>query len=135
MRSARVKPCLRTACVSQSDYLIIAEAILWVKLILSIPWIFKASRNVTDVLLKIRQYRKITKLEIRMGTHTNISFTDFPEQGSWLGKQFRICFNYDTTKTLTGICVRNDREEPGRTIFKLDDGRYVLSTECQCQPL
>lgn len=121
--------------MSLNDYLTLVEALFWVTLILISPWIFKASRNVTDVLLKIRQYRKITKLEIRMGTHTNISFTDFPEQGSWLGKQFRICFNYDTTKTLTGICVRDDREEPGRTIFKLDDGRYVLSTECQCQPL
>ncbi len=111
------------------------EVLIALAVFLLLPVVIQATSEITRVLINIHHWRKIIKLEIRMGTHTNISFTDFPEQGSWLGKKFRICFNYDTTQTLTGICVRDDREAPGRTIFKLDDGRYVLSTECQCQPL
>lgn len=48
-----------------------------------------------------------------------------------MGKKVNVCFNYDTSKTISGIIVRDDIEEPGRTIIKLDDGRYVLGAECQ----
>lgn len=57
----------------------------------------------------------------------------FPIQGDWLGKRVRVCFNYDTSRTLLGLVVRDDAEEPGRMIIKLDDGRHILSTECQYQ--
>lgn len=57
----------------------------------------------------------------------------FPRQGKWWGKTVRVCFNYDTSKTLLGVVVRDDEEEPGRMIIRLEDGRHVLSTECQYQ--
>ncbi len=34
-------------------------------------------------------------------------------------------------KLFYGVIVRDDKEEPGEKIIKLDDGRYVLATECQ----
>ena len=66
-----------------------------------------------------------------MGVHQNINLTKFPKQGTHLGKKVSVCFNYDSTNTIDGICVRDDLEEPGKTIIKLADGRYVLATECQ----
>lgn len=69
-----------------------------------------------------------------MGEHANISFARFPKQGSYLLKEVEVCFNYDTSKTLSGIVVRDDAEAPGLMIIKLDNGRHVLSTECQYHP-
>jgi hypothetical protein len=66
-----------------------------------------------------------------MGIVTNVGAEQFPRQGQFLGKRISVCFNYDTTRQFGAVCVRDDMEEPGRVIFKLDDGRYVLSTECQ----
>jgi hypothetical protein len=60
-----------------------------------------------------------------------ISLTNFPKQGAWLGMRVEVCFNYDVSKTIFGTIVRDDTEEPGRMIIKLDDNRFVLSTECQ----
>lgn len=68
-----------------------------------------------------------------MGCENTIDADRFPEQGAWWGRRVRVCFNYDTSRTLLGLVVRDDAEEPGRMIIKLDDGRYVLSTECQYQ--
>ena len=62
-----------------------------------------------------------------------VDIDKFPAQGEWLGKKVRVCFNYDTSRTITGIVVRDDTEEPGRMIIKLEDERYILSTECQYQ--
>lgn len=59
------------------------------------------------------------------------SANNFPKQGVWLGKRVVVCFNYDTSRQFPGVVVRDDAEEPGRMIIGLDDGRYVLSTECQ----
>jgi hypothetical protein len=42
-----------------------------------------------------------------------------------------VCFQYDTSRTIGGIIVRYDAELPHRGIIRLDDGRYVLTTECQ----
>ncbi len=50
------------------------------------------------------------------------------------GQKVRVCFNYDTTATFIGLVVRDDAEAPGKMIIKLDDGRHVLSSECQYQP-
>ena len=57
--------------------------------------------------------------------------TEFPKQGAFLGKKVCVCFNYDPEIQFPGVVVRDDAEEPGRMIIRLDDGRYVLSTECQ----
>lgn len=69
-----------------------------------------------------------------MGVKDNIDYDKFPRQGVWLGRRTRVCFNYDTSRTILGTIVRDDAEEPGRAIIALDDGRYVLTTECQHSP-
>lgn len=66
-----------------------------------------------------------------MGSVKNISFNQFPKQSSDLGKVVNVCFNYDTSRLIEGIIVRDDAEEPNVTIIRLADGRYVLDTECQ----
>ena len=66
-----------------------------------------------------------------MGCERNVGFNRFPRQGSMLGKEVWVCFDYDATNMLFGEVVRDDVEEPYRMIFKLEDGRYVLATECQ----
>lgn len=70
-----------------------------------------------------------------MGVHKNISFDKFPRQGSLLNKPVTVCFNYDTSRQIPGLVIREDVEEPGFTIIRLDDGRIVLSAECQYMPL
>ena len=71
---------------------------------------------------------------MRMGTHPNISFKNFPRQGANLKRRTSVCFNYDLTKVVKGTIVRDDDDEPFVTIIKLDDGRFVLDTECQHAP-
>lgn len=65
-----------------------------------------------------------------MGSHQNIDYDKFPKQGHHLGRRVKVCFNYDTSKLISGTIVRDDMEEPYRLVIKLDDGRYVLSIEC-----
>lgn len=65
-----------------------------------------------------------------MGCVKNISADSFPKQGKLLNKRVNVCFQYDTSKLINGTIVRSDAEEPGVEIIKLDDDRYVLSTEC-----
>lgn len=69
-----------------------------------------------------------------MGCVKTIDSERFPRQGRFLGKMVRVCFNYDTSRTILGQVLRDDLEEPGLMIFRLEDGRHVLSTECQWQP-
>ncbi len=70
-----------------------------------------------------------------MGTHPKIARSLFPEQGKHLGKRVNVCFHYDARVdprgTLEGTIVRDDKEDPWRTIIRLDDGRHILATECQ----
>jgi hypothetical protein len=66
-----------------------------------------------------------------MGVVRGIDYVSFPPQGGWLGKRTEVCFKYDTTLRVLGTVVRDDRAEPHVCIIKLDDGRYVLATECQ----
>ena len=66
-----------------------------------------------------------------MGVVANIKHDSFPPQGSHLGKRVNVVLHYDTDHIVQGVCVRDDADEPGTTIFQLDDGRYVLATECQ----
>lgn len=65
-----------------------------------------------------------------MGAHPMITAEVFPRQGSWLHRRVSVCFHYDTSQIVLGKIVREDEEEPGIMIIALDDGRYVLSTEC-----
>lgn len=66
-----------------------------------------------------------------MGCVKGISYDEFPKQGRWLNRRVAVCFNYDTARLIMGTIVRDDADEPYRTIIRLDDDRYVLSTECQ----
>jgi len=66
-----------------------------------------------------------------MGCVKNITVDKFPSQGNHINKRCEVCFNMDTSKKILGTVVRDDEEEPGIEIIKLDDGRYILSTECQ----
>lgn len=70
-----------------------------------------------------------------MGVKANISATEFPKQGALAGKRVAVCFHYDTARTIEGVVLRDDIEEPFLRIIHLDDGRVVLDTECQFQPL
>lgn len=58
----------------------------------------------------------------------------FPRQSGDIGARTRVVFHYDTSRTVGGTIVRDDREEPYRTIIQIDDGPLVLSTECQYTP-
>lgn len=66
-----------------------------------------------------------------MGLHKSISYDKFPRQGRLLGKQVKVAFHYQTKTLLNAVCVRDDVDEPYKTIFQLEDGRFVLATECQ----
>jgi len=70
-----------------------------------------------------------------MGAVKNISHELFPCQGPMLNKRVRVCFHHDTRETIKGTVVRDDVEEPMKTIIKLDDDRYVLATECMYGPI
>lgn len=70
-----------------------------------------------------------------MGIQANVSGDRYPEQGAMLKKRVNVCFNYKPDETFPAVCIRDDMEEPFRTIFMLEDGRVVLATECQYQPL
>jgi len=66
-----------------------------------------------------------------MGVVKTITHDNFPKQGSFLGLEVKVIYHYDTSKSDTGIVVRDDAEDPWVVIILLDNGRYVLSTECQ----
>jgi len=66
-----------------------------------------------------------------MGCVKNIDYDHFPKQGPYVGKSVSVCFNYDTAKRIPGVIVRDDYEEPWLGIIALENGRYVLTTECQ----
>lgn len=69
-----------------------------------------------------------------MGCVEGIGFSKFPTQGPWLGLRTLVCFDYDTANSIKGTIVRDDAEAPWIGIIRLDDGRYVLDTECQHAP-
>jgi hypothetical protein len=69
-----------------------------------------------------------------MGNEQTITAAQFPKQGEYLGRRCQVIFHYNGQVRLHGTIVRDDREKPWRTIIRLDDGRYVLSTECQYAP-
>lgn len=65
-----------------------------------------------------------------MSVVQSINAMSFPKQGDRLGKRTTVCFHFNTSQTVGGVFVRDDAESPGVSIIKLDDGRYVLTTEC-----
>lgn len=65
-----------------------------------------------------------------MGIVPNVTFSQWPRQGRWLGLRTTVCFCYDSGSEIGGIVVRHDTQEPGECIIKLDDGRYVRAVEC-----
>lgn len=66
-----------------------------------------------------------------MGCVSTITWTDFPKQSEYVNRRVCVCFHYDTSRTIMGTIVRDDREEPCETIIVLDDGRILRGTECQ----
>ncbi len=68
-----------------------------------------------------------------MGCVDNIGVDKFPKQGR-IGERCKVLFHYGVGGELHGTIVRDDMEDPWRGIIKLDDGRFVLMTECQYQP-
>lgn len=74
-----------------------------------------------------------------MGCVQNITYEKYPKQKDKdyeyprfkIGARVEVCYNYNTTNTHLGEIVRDDLEEPYRTIIKLDNGRYLLGEECQ----
>ena len=66
-----------------------------------------------------------------MGCVETISADSFPRQSKDVGRRVFVCFHYDTEAQIPGILVRDDREVPFRLIIRLDDGRYVMGSECQ----
>lgn len=66
-----------------------------------------------------------------MGVVEGVSADRWPKQGSHLGARVEVCFNYDTSRTVRGIVLRDDCEAPGEMIIQLDNGRVVRSVECQ----
>lgn len=69
-----------------------------------------------------------------MGVHANISKASFPRQGDYMHARCKVVFHYDTSKSIGGTIVRDDSDDPFVTLIRLDDGRYVLGTECQYMP-
>lgn len=66
-----------------------------------------------------------------MGCHPNITATKMPKAGAFVGMRTIVHFHYDLDVGFPATVVRDDREAPFLTIIRLDDGRHVLSTECQ----
>ena len=66
-----------------------------------------------------------------MGCVRGIGIEQFPEQRELIGAQVKVCFNYDTTRTIGGKIVRYDMNPPFEVIIALEDGRYVRAVECQ----
>lgn len=69
-----------------------------------------------------------------MGVVKSIRFNKFPKQSEWLGKEVGVMFHHDADHALKGTVVRDDMAPPGLMIIRLEDGRHVLSTECQYTP-
>jgi len=69
-----------------------------------------------------------------MHCHPNITADKYPKQGPYLNARVKVCFHYDTGEIRMGVMIRDDAEEPGIAIIKLDDGRAVLTTECEWSP-
>lgn len=66
-----------------------------------------------------------------MGVTPNVGPSSWPKQGNMLGEHVSVSFARETSTLFAGLVVRDDIEDPFRTIIQLDDGRFVLGSECQ----
>jgi hypothetical protein len=69
-----------------------------------------------------------------MGNVKTINYNKFPKQGDYVGQRVQVLYHYaepPSGERPQGSVVRDDMEEPFITIFCMDDGRYLLATECQ----
>lgn len=69
-----------------------------------------------------------------MGSVQGVSHDQFPPQSEYVGKEAGVTFNYDLSRPLCGVIVRDDLGPPWETIIRLDDGRFVRGVECQYSP-
>ena len=44
-----------------------------------------------------------------MGVHSNVGIEKFPKQGRYLYTKVSVCFNYDASKRIDGIIIRDDQ--------------------------
>lgn len=70
-----------------------------------------------------------------MGIVSNVDYEKFPQQGPFLNKRTKVCFRYNMENTIMGTIVRDDIDPPFLTIIHLDDGRFIMSAECQYSPI
>lgn len=66
-----------------------------------------------------------------MGSDETINHERFPGQSADVGRRVVVAFGYNVQQVVRGKIVRDDTEYPHRTIIRLDDGRFVMGTECQ----
>lgn len=68
-----------------------------------------------------------------MGVHENINPLRgrFPRQSENVTRRVVVCFDYDTSRTVGGVIVRDDLDAPGELLIQLDDGPIVRAVECQ----
>ena len=67
-----------------------------------------------------------------MGQHHNITSDRYPRQSPDVGKPVLVTL-HNADCPVPAVIIRNDIEEPHRTIFQLNNGWVLLSTECQYQ--
>ncbi len=65
-----------------------------------------------------------------MTIEKKVELGEFPKQGDWLGRRVEVCPHSDNPRIFYGNIVREDAETPYKTIIQLDNGKYILSTEC-----
>ena len=82
-----------------------------------------------DLEEPFREIRRIDSFVLIGGE--DLTEMQYPKQGSWLNKSAEVCFWYDMDNTVDAVCVRDDMEQPFRSVFRLKNGRYVLGVECQ----
>jgi len=66
-----------------------------------------------------------------MGVMKNVSAHTYPKQSEYVGERVAVIFYYDESLAFRGVIVRDDMEAPWRTTIRLDDGRYIMASECQ----
>jgi hypothetical protein len=73
----------------------------------------------------------ILKERISMGFSNYVDAVKYPKQGRMLNKKVEVCFNFDIHNIFYGKVIRYDIEEPFEVIIRLNDGRIIMSGECQ----
>jgi hypothetical protein len=70
-----------------------------------------------------------------MGVVENIAHDRFPKQGQNHFLRAKVAFHFDISHQFDGVILRDDAEDPYVLVIALTDGRVVLGTECQYQPI